>query len=234
MTTSIRQAEGDVLGERLDRDGYAIIPSLVEPSACARLAALYEDVAACFRKTVTMQAHGYGRGEYRYFARPLPPEVQALREGLYPTLAPIADVWAQRLGRARKWPGTLAELTAECAAAGQTRPTPLLLKYGPGDYNRLHQDVYGDLVFPLQVIVLLDRPRQDFTGGELILTEARARMQSRPIIVPLAQGDAAVIPVRERPIPGARGWSKAAVRHGVSEVWSGRRRTLGIIFHDAA
>ncbi len=225
---------GGGLGEALDQDGYAILPGLVDPATCAAIAKLYDGDVARFRKTVSMQAHGFGRGEYRYFARPLPEPVRALREGLYPTLAEVAGTWSERLGFLRQWPPTLDELTAECALAGQNKPTPLLLKYGPGDYNRLHQDIYGDFVFPLQVIVLLDSPGRDFTGGELILTEGRARMQSRPIVVPLGRGDAAVIPVRERPVAGARGWSRAAMRHGVSEVRSGFRRSLGLIFHDAA
>ena len=222
------------LGEALDRDGFATIPGLLSPSACEAMAALYDGSDERFRKTVVMGRHGYGRGEYRYFARPLPDAVQGLRESLYPPLAGIADIWAERLGSPRRWPATHAELAAECAAAGQARPTPLMLRYGPGDYNRLHQDIYGELVFPLQVIVLLDAPGRDFTGGELVLTEGRARMQSRPMVLPLGQGDAAVVPVRERPVAGARGWAKAAMRHGVSEVRSGLRRTLGIIFHDAA
>ncbi len=222
-----------VLAEALDRDGYATIGGLLDAAACAELAATY-DQDARFRKTIVMGRHGYGQGEYRYFARPLPDLVQSLRETLYSPLAAIANTWAERLGQARRWPATHAELAAECAAAGQSRPTPLMLRYGPGDYNRLHQDIYGELVFPLQVVTLLDAPGRDFTGGELVLSEGRARMQSRPIVVPLAQGDAAVIPVRERPIAGARGWAKATMRHGVGEIRSGRRRTLGIIFHDAA
>ena len=234
MTPSALAAQGASWGEALDREGYAIIPGLIDAATCAGVAALYDGDDARFRKTVSMQGHGYGRGEYRYFANPLPEVVKTLRETLYPSLARIAGTWAERLGPARQWPASLAGLSAQCAAAGQTRPTPLLLKYGPGDYNRLHQDVYGALVFPLQVIVLLDAPGRDFTGGELILTEGRAWMQSRPIVVPIQQGDGAVIPVRERPVAGARGWVKAAMRHGVSEVRSGRRRTLGIIFHDAA
>ena len=222
------------LGEALDRDGYAIISGLIDPATCKAIAGLYDGDAARFRKTVSMQGHGFGRGEYRYFARPLPDNVQSLRENLYPALAQIARMWSERLSVIRQWPQSLAELTAECASAGQNKPTPLLLRYGPGDYNRLHQDLYGAFVFPLQVIVLLDAPGRDFAGGELVLTEGRARMQSRPIVVPLAQGDAAVIPVRERPVPSPRGWTKAAMRHGVSEVRSGLRRTLGLIFHDAA
>ena len=218
----------------LDRDGYAIIPGLLDAAARAELEAIWETDDDGFRKTVIMGRHGYGQGEYRYFARPLPGVVQHLRESLYPTLAGIANTWAERLGSPRRWPATHAELAAECAAAGQTRPTPLMLRYGPGDYNRLHQDLYGELVFPLQLVVLLDAPGEDFTGGELVLSEGRARMQSRPIVVPLAKGDAAVIPVRERPIQSARGWSKATMRHGVSEIRSGLRRTLGVIFHDSA
>ena len=151
-----------------------------------------------------------------------------------PIWAAIANDWAGRMGLDRRWPADHAELAALCAAAGQARPTPLLLRYGPGDYNRLHQDVYGELAFPLQVVILLDEPGRDFTGGELVLSEGRARMQSRPIVITLAQGDAAVIPVRERPIPGARGWTRATMRHVVGEIRSGKRLTLGIIFHDAA
>lgn len=218
----------------LDRDGYAIIPGLLSATACATMAALYDMPGIGFRSTVVMARHGYGAGEYRYFARPLPDSVQTLREGLYPALATIANQWADRLGEDRRWPAVHRDLAARCAVAGQTRPTPLLLRYGPGDYNRLHQDLYGPLAFSLQVVILLDRPDEDFTGGELILVEGRARMQSRPILVPLRQGDAAIIPVRERPIAGARGWSKATMRHGVTELRSGARRTLGIIFHDAA
>jgi hypothetical protein len=221
------------LEEALDRDGYATIRGLLDADACAAMAAIYDEDDR-FRKTIVMGHHGYGQGEYRYFSRPLPSVVQRLRETLYPQLAAIANAWGERLGLARRWPAAHAELAAECAAAGQTRPTPLMLRYGPGDYNRLHQDIYGELVFPLQVVTLLDEPGRDFTGGELVLSEGRARMQSRPIVVPLGQGDAVVIPVRERPIASPRGWARASMRHGVSEVRSGRRRTLGLIFHDAA
>jgi hypothetical protein len=218
----------------LDRDGYAVLPGLLDAAACAGVAALYDDAAVAFRATVVMARHGFGRGAYRYFARPLPAAIEALRVGLYPSLAGVANAWAARLGEARAWPATHAELTAACAAAGQTRPTPLLLRYGAGDYNRLHQDVYGALVFPLQVVVMLDRPGVDFTGGELVLVEGRARMQSRPVVVAWGQGDGVVIPVRERPVRSARGWSRAAMRHGVAEIRGGARRTLGVIFHDAA
>jgi len=219
--------------EALDRLGYAILPGLLDSESCRALAAMFDDGDDRFRSTVAMERHGYGRGEYKYFARPLPAMVQALREDLYPPLARIAAAWAERLETPRRWPPTHAAFAAECAAAGQSRPTPLLLRYGPGDYNRLHRDLYGEMVFPLQVVVLLDAPGRDFTGGELVLSEGRARMQSRPIVVPLGQGDAAVIPVRDRPVPSARGWTRATMRHGVSEVRSGLRRTLGVIFHDA-
>jgi hypothetical protein len=217
----------------LDRDGYAILPKLLDGAACDAVAALYDDDQTAFRSTTVMARHGYGSGEYRYFARPLPTIVQTLRETLYPPLARIAETWATRLGAPRDWPPDHAGLVDACAAVGQSRPTPLLLRYGPGDYNRLHQDVYGELVFPLQVVVLLDEPGRDFTGGEFILVEGRARMQSRAITPPLRRGDAVVFPVRERPIAGVRGWVRASIRHGVAEVRSGTRRTLGIIFHDA-
>ncbi len=218
----------------LDRDGYALLPGLLDAAACAAVAALYEDAAVEFRSTVVMARHGFGQGEYRYFARPLPGVIEGLRVRLYPALAGVANAWAGRLGESGEWPATHGELAASCAAAGQTRPTPLLLRYGVGDYNRLHQDVYGALVFPLQVVVMLDQPGVDFTGGELVLVEGRARMQSRPVVVAWGQGDGVVIPVRERPVRSARGWSRAAMRHGVAEIRGGVRRTLGVIFHDAA
>jgi hypothetical protein len=221
-------------GQDIDRDGFARLPGLLTQDQCRAVAALYDDGLTRFRSTIDMARHGFGRGEYKYFARPLPDLVQHLRETLYPGLAAIANEWAARLGSPARWPLAHAELAATCAAAGQGRPTPLLLRYGPGDYNRLHQDLYGDLVFPLQIVILLDAPGRDFTGGEFVLSEGRPRMQSRAIVVPLEQGDAALFPVRDRPIVSARGWTRAAMRHGVSEVRSGRRRTLGIIFHDAA
>jgi uncharacterized protein len=224
----------DTTTASLDRDGYAILPGLLSAEDCAALAAFYDAPDVAYRTTVVMARHGYGRGEYRYFARPLPNMVQALREGLYPALAGIANQWAARLGEAAPWPLQHHELSARCAAAGQTRPTPLLLRYGPGDYNRLHQDLYGALAFPLQVVVLLDQPGRDFDGGELVLVEGRARMQSRPMVLRLDQGDAAIIPVRDRPITSARGWTRATMRHGVNAIHRGNRRTLGIIFHDAA
>jgi hypothetical protein len=218
----------------LDSDGHAVLKHLLDPEVCSALAAMFDSAGTQFRSHVVMARHGYGQGEYKYFARPLPHQVQALRTGLYPPLRRIASCWAGRLGQEKTWPATQAELEQACAAAGQTRPTPLLLRYGPGDYNRLHQDVYGSLVFPLQVVVMLSRPGADFTGGELVLVEGRARMQSRAAVIRWDQGDGVVIPVRERPISGARGWSRAAMRHGVSAVLSGSRTTLGVIFHDAA
>ncbi len=218
----------------LDRDGYAVLPGLLDAAECAGVAGLYDDATVEFRSTVVMARHGFGQGEYRYFAQPLPGVIERLRTGLYPALAGVANAWAERLGEAGEWPATHGELAASCAAVGQVRPTPLLLRYGVGDYNRLHQDVYGALVFPLQVVVMLDRPGVDFTGGELVLVEGRARMQSRPVVVAWRQGDGVVISVRERPVRSARGWSRAAMRHGVAEVRGGVRRTLGVIFHDAA
>ncbi len=194
---------------------------------------LYEDRAR-FRKRVVMDRHGYGRGEYQYFATPLPDAVAGLRTALYPPLAAIANRWALALGEAARFPDDHAAFLERCHAAGQTKPTPLLLRYGPGDYNRLHQDLYGAHVFPLQVVVLLSAPGTEFQGGEFVLTEQRARMQSRVEVVGLAQGDAAVFPVHHRPVAGARGAARAVMRHGVSRVREGARMTLGIIFHDAA
>lgn len=220
--------DGQSLADALDRDGYAILPNLLTPKQCTETVALYDK--AQFRSHVIMARHGYGRGEYRYFAEPLPPLVQRLRAGLYPPLATIADDWHARLGNPVRFPATHADFRARCHAAGQTRPTPLLLRYGLGDYNCLHQDLYGERVFPLQVAILLDA---DFTGGEFILTEQRPRQQSRATIVPLTRGDAVVFPVNHRPVAGNRGTYRVAMRHGVSTIRSGRRHTLGIIFHDA-
>lgn len=218
----------------LDSDGHAVIPGLLDAEACAATAALFDDPGTPYRSTVDMARHGFGRGQYRYFARPLPPLVQGLRTGLYPALAEIANIWSERLGEERRWPEDHAALAEHCAAAGQSRPTPLLLQYGPGDFNRLHQDLYGPLVFPLQLVVLLDVPGRDFSGGELMLVEGRPRQQSQGRVVTLRQGDAALFPVRDRPVPSARGWSRATMRHGVATIHHGQRRTLGIIFHDAA
>ena len=215
-----------------------MIPGLWSAAQCAALRGCWEREEA-FRKTIDMARHDYGRGAYRYFAYPLPPAIAALRSGLYPPLAGIANRWQAMLnegsgGGAPFFPDDHAPYLDRCHAAGQARPTPLLLRYGAGDFNRLHQDVYGELLFPLQVIIQLSAPGEDFTGGELVVTEQRARMQSRVEIVPLCQGDAAVIPVRERPGAGKRGPVRFAMRHGVSRVRSGERFTLGVIFHDAA
>jgi hypothetical protein len=180
-----------------------------------------------------MARHGIGRGEYQYFDAPVPDLVARLRGSAYPHLAPVANAWAERMGQERRFPATLSELEAECRAAGQTRPTPLLLKYGEGDYNCLHQDLYGAIVFPLQVAVLLSEPGEDFTGGELVLTEQRPRMQSRAEVVPLARGDAVIFAVNHPPIDGTRGSYRVTMRHGVSRVRRGERYTMGIIFHDA-
>jgi uncharacterized protein len=220
------------LAAELDADGAAVIAQLLTPDECAAIAARYDGDG--FRSRVVMAAHGFGRGEYRYFAYPLPPLVAALRAGLYPTLAPIANRWAAALGRPADFPADHAAFLARCHAAGQVRPTPLLLRYVEGDHNCLHQDLYGDHVFPLQVAILLAAPGRDFTGGELVITEQRPRRQSRPMVVPLGLGDAAVFAVRDRPVHGARGVARVQLRHGVSRVRSGRRHTLGVIFHDAA
>ncbi len=217
----------------LDSQGWAILPGLLEPEACRGLAALY-DRDEGFRSRVVMARHGFGRGEYRYFAYPLPELVQNLRAAFYPRLAPIANRWGERMGTATRFPAEHQVFLDRCHAAGQSRPTPLLLRYGPGDYNCLHQDLYGEQVFPLQVAVLLSAPGQDFQGGEFVLTEQRPRMQSRPMVAPLGQGDALVFAVNQRPVRGARGDYRVGQRHGVSEVRSGQRHTLGIIFHDAA
>jgi hypothetical protein len=215
----------------LNTHGCALIAKLLDPTACAAMAARYDGDG--FRSTVVMARHGFGRGEYRYFAYPLPEPVAALRTALYPPLAEIANRWNAALGERVRYPADHAEYLTRCHAAGQTRPTPLLLRYGPGDYNCLHQDLYGEHVFPLQAAILLSEPGRDFEGGEFVLTEQRPRMQSRAEVVPLAQGDAVVFPVHHRPVTGARGTYRVNLRHGVSRLRSGRRHTLGIIFHDA-
>ncbi len=219
--------------ESLSALGYAVVPGLLPAPACR---ALIEDYGreSAFRSRVVMSRHGYGRGEYKYFAYPLPDPVAALRTALYPPLAAIANRWSEALRLEARYPVDHAAYLDICHAAGQTRPTPLMLKYGPDDYNCLHQDLYGEHVFPLQVAVLLSAPGADFTGGEFVLTEQRPRMQSRAAVVPLDRGDAVVFPVRHRPAQGARGAYRLTVRHGVSRVRSGDRYTLGIIFHDAA
>lgn len=228
----VARADWEGIASQLDAAGNAVIGGLLNPDECAALAALYRDEAP-FRSRVVMARHGFGRGEYRYFTYPLPPTVAALREALYPRLSVIANRWCETLGSETRYPAEHAAFIERCRLAGQTRPTPLLLQYGAGDYNCLHQDLYGELVFPLQVAVLLSQPGRDFEGGEFVLTEQRPRMQSRPEVVPLAQGDAVVFAVHQRPVQGARGYYRVNLRHGVSRLRAGHRHSLGVIFHDA-
>lgn len=216
----------------LDRQGCAVLEGLLSPEECRALAALYPQETH-FRSHVHMARHGFGKGEYRYFAYPLPQLVGDLRTALYPRLVPLANDWNARMGVDRRYPARHADFLAECHAAGQRRPTPLLLQYVPGDFNCLHQDLYGDLAFPLQVAILLSQPEADFTGGEFVLTEQRPRMQSRVEVVPLRQGDAVAFAVHNRPVQGTRGSYRVNLRHGVSRLRSGQRHTVGIIFHDA-
>lgn len=217
----------------LDEVGVAVAGHVLDPAECAEVAGLYDDDAR-FRSTIDMARHRFGAGEYRYFANPLPNLVDELRHAFWPHLLPIARGWAERTGLPEPWPDGLDDWLAACHAAGQVRPTPLLLRYGPGDWNALHRDLYGDLVFPLQVVVGLDRPGGDYEGGEFVVVEQRPRAQSRATAITLGRGEALVFTTRDRPVRSARGWSRAPLRHGVSTVRDGRRRTLGLIFHDAA
>jgi hypothetical protein len=219
------------LESRLDGFGYAMTAPLLSPDQCAEVVAMFDDDAR-FRSTVIMARHAYGEGSYRYFADPLPSLVQALRESCYPYLAAIANRWAQRLGE-RSFPETLDGILDECAALGQRKPTPLVLRYGPGGYNCLHQDVYGDLTFPLQLLVMLNKPDEDFTGGESVFVEQRPRQQSRPMVARPGQGQAVIFPARHRPKRGTRGDHRVQLRHGVSAVHTGERHVLGVIFHNA-
>ena len=222
----------------LDAQGCALVQGLITPDECADLASLYAvdegPAAGVFRSRVVMARHGFGRGEYKYFDYPLPPLVAGLRELIYPCLAPIANRWNEAMGIAARFPPRHADFIQRCHAAGQQRPTPLLLQYGVDDYNCLHQDLYGEHVFPLQLVLLLSEPGRDFEGGEFVMTEQRPRMQSRPMVLPLRQGDAAVIAVHQRPVAGSRGVYRVTLRHGVSRLRAGRRHTAGIIFHDAS
>jgi uncharacterized protein len=231
MTAVLDRLDVPAMAERLDTDGVASTPPLLTPEQCADVVAMFDEDER-FRSTVVMARHAFGEGSYRYFADPLPPLVQELREQLYPPLAEIANTWAEQLGE-RTFPTELDTLLAECAKAGQHRPTPLVLRYGPGGYNCLHQDVYGDLTFPLQFLVMLSRPDEDFTGGESVFVEQRPRQQSRPIVLRPGQGEAVVFPVHHRPRHGSRGFHRVQMRHGVSAVHSGSRHVLGIIFHNA-
>jgi len=221
--------DSDTLAQR----GFAVASRLLSPAACRELAALWPQ-QALFRKHIVMQRHGYGQGEYQYFTYPLPEPVARLREALYPPLAEVANRWNETLGIPKRFPPTLKGWLKQCHDGGQKRPTPLLLRYRAGDYNCLHRDLYGELVFPLQVTVLLSAPGKEFEGGEFMLVEQRPRMQSRGEVVPLGQGDAVVFAVNERPNKGTRGWHRTAMRHGISSLRSGERFTLGLIFHDAA
>ncbi|PXV60414.1 hypothetical protein SAMN04487785_102135 [Dyella jiangningensis] len=220
------------VAEQLNASGNAVLPGLLEPDACVAISALYAQEQG-FRSRVVMTRHGFGRGEYKYFAYPLPALVQRLRTRIYPHLAVVANAWNAQLGIDARFPDSLDIFLARCHAAEQRRPTPLLLRYGPGDYNCLHQDLYGEHVFPLQVAILLSEPGRDFSGGEFVLTEQRPRMQSRIEVVPLRQGDAVIFAVNQRPVHGTRGTYRVAMRHGVSRVREGQRHTLGVIFHDA-
>lgn len=222
----------DAIAQELNTQGYAVLKGLLSPEACAAVAGLY-DTEGLFRSRVVMARYNFGRGEYQYFAYPLPLVIAALRQALYPHLAAIANRWADMLGTGLYYPEQHEAFLTRCHEAGQLRPTPLLLRYGPGDYNCLHQDLYGAHVFPIQAAVLLSRPGEDFTGGEFVLTEQRPRMQSRAEVVRWSQGDAVIFPVNERPVMGSRGYYRVAMRHGVSRLHEGRRHVLGVIFHDA-
>lgn len=235
LETTLAALDWAGVEQSLDQRGSATTGPVLSPAECQALAALYDAPDPdTFRSRVVMARHGYGSGEYRYFARPLPPVVQALRAAFYARLAPLADRWNAAMGLPVRYPATLGEFTARCHAAGQTRPTPLLLRYGPGDYNCLHQDLYGEHVFPLQAAFLLSDPAADFSGGEFVLTEQRPRMQSRAEVVPLRQGEAVIFAVHQRPVQGTRGAYRVTMRHGVSRLRGGQRHTLGVIFHDAA
>ena len=232
LTSRVTSLDWGRVAADLDAQGHAVIEGLLGAEQCDALVKLYSS-AELFRSRVIMSRHGFGRGEYQYFSYPLPEVVAGLRTTVFPHLAPIANRWNELLGNDVRFPAEHAEFIARCHVAGQQRPTPLLLQYQAGDYNCLHQDLYGEQVFPLQLAVLLSEPKSDFTGGEFVLTEQRPRMQSRAEVVPLTQGDAVVFAVHHRPMQGTRGIYRVNMRHGVSRLRSGRRHTLGVIFHDA-
>lgn len=246
VSTDVRPVAGDfqsaeqrvgqydwwALVQELDTQGSAVLKGLLTAEECAELAGLYED-RTLFRSRIVMARHGFGKGEYQYFNYPLPGLIAGLRTSLYAQLAPLANDWNMRMRIDRLYPAEHAGFLAECHEKGQIRPTPLLLQYDPGDFNALHQDLYGDLAFPIQVAILLSEPARDFTGGEFVLTEQRPRMQTRAEVVPLRQGDAVAFAVHNRPVTGTKGSYRVNLRHGVSRVRSGRRHTLGVIFHDA-
>ena len=229
----VQRIDASALEGDLDAQGWSVLSDLLTSAECDDLASLYAQDEG-FRSRVVMARHGFGKGEYRYFSYPLPPLVQGLRTALYLRLAPLANRWHERMGMATRFPLDHAEFIARCAASGQSRPTPLLLQYGAGDYNCLHQDLYGEHVFPLQLAVLLSEPGTDFSGGEFVLTEQRPRMQTRAAVVPMTKGDAVVFAVNSRPVRGTRGDYRVKLRHGVSKITEGHRHTLGIIFHDAS
>jgi hypothetical protein len=233
LQQTLAKLDWAAIARELDASGNAVTPPILNADQCAELISTYEkDVL--FRSRVVMARHGFGKGEYKYFAYPLPKLIASLRATLYERLAPIANNWEVMLGRDPRFPETHAEFLATCHTAGQARPTPLLLKYGEGDYNCLHQDLYGGHVFPLQAAFLLSRPNEDFTGGEFVLTEQRPRMQSRADVAPLARGQAVIFAVNERPVRGTKGIYRVKMRHGVSRIREGSRYTMGVIFHDAA
>jgi hypothetical protein len=232
IETRVERLDWPAVSADLDAYGWAEFQGLLTAEECADISGLYAD-SRKFRSHVIMAQHGFGRGEYKYFSYPLPEMIAGLRTAIYPRLAPVANRWNEAMGIEVRYPDSHALFIERCHQAGQTRPTPLLLQYGAGDYNALHQDVYGEHVFPLQLAVLLSEPEKDFTGGEFVLTEQRPRMQSRAEVVPLRQGDGVVFAVHHRPVEGTRGSYRVNLRHGVSRLRSGRRHTLGIIFHDA-
>ncbi|MGN6115146.1 MAG: 2OG-Fe(II) oxygenase [Nitrobacter sp.] len=232
MVSRVTALDWNQVGADLDAQGCAVLPNLLSADECETLAALYDDDAK-FRSRIVMGRHGFGRGEYKYFAYPLPEPIASLRPVLYPPLSHVANRWNEAMGIATRYPGDHAAFLKRCHEAGQTRPTPLLLRYETGDYNCLHQDLYGEHVFPLQVAILLSQPGEDFRGGEFVLPEQRPRMQSRVEVVPLRQGDAVAFAVHHRPVQGTRGVYRVNLRHGVSRLRSGRRHTVGVIFHDA-
>ncbi|WP_181768410.1 2OG-Fe(II) oxygenase [Streptomyces albidus (ex Kaewkla and Franco 2022)] len=229
----VAAADWDAVTEEVNEFGCALLPQLLTPAECAELAALYPE-SEHFRTTVDMRRHRFGSGEYRYFRAPFPEPVHRLREELYPRLLPVARDWYAKLGREAEWPETLAEWLAVCHEAGQRRPTPILLRYEQGDWNALHRDLFGEKVFPLQVVLNLSDPGKDHTGGEFLLVEQRPRAQSRGTATTVPQGQGLVFTTRDRPVRSKRGWSASPVRHGVSAVRTGRRHTLGLVFHDAA
>lgn len=232
MATRIAALDWSVVGGSLDELGCAPTAPVLTVEECGAVAGFYDDDTR-FRSTVDMARHRFGEGQYRYFSRPLPGIVEELRAAFWPHLLDVARRWAIQLGRPAPWPDAFDEWLELCHAAGQHRPTPLLLRYGPGDWNALHRDLYGDMVFPLQVVVGLDRPDVDFTGGELVMTEQRPRAQSRATVTRIEQGQCVVLTTKDRPVVSARGWSAAPMRHGVSVLRSGRRHALGLLFHDA-